>query len=926
MKINGSEHNDLCIGIDLGTTNSVISQINIKANGDLVSKVIEIPRMDSSTSQTRKPTLPSCVYYQQDKNKIQVGDFAKKQHALRPAYVAKSIKSHMGEETAPQLAPDVIDVTPAEVSSRILNHLITQAGKALRSEINDAVITVPASFDPAMCRATLDAARLAGIRTENEDGSERPVLLYEPNAVIYDLINQIHNGEISGSVLDLETPKHVMVFDLGGGTLDVTLHNIKWRDENKNTVKIDEIAFNRYTLLGGDDFDAAIAEEMFKRYISKIEKQDRNLALKLKNNPSEIMPRLLAYAETLKIDVSNSQSGMDFGAWADDDIEDFPAGGSLGTGYDYEDSFSKTEVEQILRKFMGEGLSLEDYRRFESITDTRNIIYPILDVLKKAACKLGNDNVRIDEVILNGGMSKFYMVTDRLNKFFGFEPIVALDPDLSVSRGAAVYHYYLHQNENSLKDDMVLPSKTEAPKAVRRSNPAPLSIPAKPALAIEWGKTIINDTLFLGLAKGSRERIISAGDELPFSSEVMHGFRIEKGQDRICLPIQTEYIPGQYKTIERGEISLKKAYGADMYVSCSVNMSTSKILTIDTWVSDNPEGYNAFEGASVEIKIGEESKTKTKSKMAAPQGSILNAVNEISSLVQNCERAYNSKRKGSSIEKSRLCHFIKTAITDITSCGNKADFAPYIIRELKKNITYQTRERLFTLSRKLCECWSQSEKSEIASICMSELGSDIQGFGGSGPKISSNVQAIMLLGQCGTTEQIDKLVRITNTKYIQAIMYAFSISSTNTEWIYDKFRTDINNCRMRISNNLQFSAYALGKSLRTDSGRTPAFREKESAVLDICRAIRQNGSSAAFFAPCAIAIGWMCDQRLSGNSISPKTLREATATLEKFQDINPCQAALRMIKGIELTYEDTRYLLKLDEKFAGEGSDTSSES
>ncbi len=108
---------NLCIGIDLGTTNSVLATVNIRPNGDIVSKVVDIPRpidvYSSATSETRlstarKSTLPSCVFYRQENNyEPLVGDFAKLQYALRPHLVAKSIKSQMGLACAEGLSPDV---------------------------------------------------------------------------------------------------------------------------------------------------------------------------------------------------------------------------------------------------------------------------------------------------------------------------------------------------------------------------------------------------------------------------------------------------------------------------------------------------------------------------------------------------------------------------------------------------------------------------------------------------------------------------------------------------------------------------------------------------------------------------------------------------------------------------------------------------
>ena len=119
MGIKMEDHNDLCVGIDLGTTNSVFATINEKPNGDVVSKVVEISRgvdMYSAMSgearltTMKKPTLPSCVYYRQEKNyEPLVGDFAKMQYPLRPHLVAKSIKSQMGRSLAEGLSSDIPD-------------------------------------------------------------------------------------------------------------------------------------------------------------------------------------------------------------------------------------------------------------------------------------------------------------------------------------------------------------------------------------------------------------------------------------------------------------------------------------------------------------------------------------------------------------------------------------------------------------------------------------------------------------------------------------------------------------------------------------------------------------------------------------------------------------------------------------------------
>lgn len=394
------DHNDVCVGIDLGTTNSVLATVNEKPNGDVVSKVVEISRgvdMYNAVSgevkltTMKKPTLPSCVYYRQEKNyEPLVGDFAKMQYPLRPHLVAKSIKSQMGRPFAEGLSSDIPDKTPAQISARILKHLLREASKVYRCDITDAVITVPANFDSAMCKATRDAAELAGIKVKNADGTERPLLLSEPNAVIYDLINQIHNGEISSHILDLSEKKRVLVFDLGGGTLDITMHEIKRREDHVNILKVDEIATNRYTLLGGDDFDEEIAKAMYKRYVKQYSSRP-DVVNQLRQEETIIMSQLRVYAEHLKLEL-NERCGADYDSgWDDPDDEiEIPIGGNMGgIGYSYDDTFSKDEIEEILSVFMAKELSYGDYKRIERIGNTRNMIYPILDVLKKAADKLG---------------------------------------------------------------------------------------------------------------------------------------------------------------------------------------------------------------------------------------------------------------------------------------------------------------------------------------------------------------------------------------------------------------------------------------------------------------------------------------------------------------------------------------------------------
>lgn len=380
---------ELCVGIDLGTTNSVLAVVNEKPNGDLVSKVVDLSRAVDSYAvpggskymYQKKPLLPSYVYYRPESEYSSiVGDYAKGMYAKRPHLVVKSIKSQMGNAVAEGMVAEIPDKTPARISSRILMHMLNQASKIYHQDIRDAVITVPANFDAAMCKATLEAAAMAGVIVRRPNGTEKPILLSEPNAVIYDLINQIRNGEVHASILDLSEPRQVMVFDIGGGTLDITLHTIKWRDEAKSLLKVDEIATNRYTLLGGDDFDEVIAKEMFNRYLAKYE--DSPAAVEaIRKEQTSVMAQLRIFAEGLKLELSNRKLEAELGdsawGWDDEEEEGFAVGGHMGsTGFAYDDYFTTEEIEGFLEPFMGRDLVLDDYKRLSAIKAKERMLPP----------------------------------------------------------------------------------------------------------------------------------------------------------------------------------------------------------------------------------------------------------------------------------------------------------------------------------------------------------------------------------------------------------------------------------------------------------------------------------------------------------------------------------------------------------------------
>lgn len=933
MLINNEEHNDLCVGIDLGTTNSVLATVNLKANGDIVSKVVDLPRAvdvyNSAAGKARlntqkKPLLPSCVYYREEHGyEPLVGDFAKNQYALRPHLVAKSIKSQMGSAHAEGLADEIMDKTPAQVSARILQHMLREASKIYRTEIKDAVITVPANFDSVMCQATRDAAALAGIQVTNKDGSERPVLLSEPNAVIYDLINQVQNGEISNHIIDLNSEKNVLVFDLGGGTLDITMHKIKRREDCPDVLKVDEIATNRYTLLGGDDFDQAIANVMFEHYQKQYATYPE-VVRKLQQEKKAIMPQLLNYAEELKLELSERQRA-DSDYAADDDFswydEKFDVGGNMGgIGYSYDDSFTQEDVEKILLPFMGQSLQFADYKKIDSLQDTKNIIYPILDVLQKSAAKLG-DELKVDAVIVNGGMSKFYMVINRLREFFGLEPIVALDPDQAVARGAAVYHYYLHKYAQQMQEDMrmvgadapalqPLPGKAAAPKAAAAA--------AQQRAAIEWGKNILNDSLYLGMRDGAVQELVAGGTDLPYQSDYIKGFQLLPDKAEIAIPIKRRTFGDTYQTIGNGHLKLKHGYKDGAYVAIRVLMGSNKVLSMEMLLSSDVDMHQILEQKTAEIVIGGDNPDApaTKLKFNPPAGTKLNVHNELHGLQTLCDRKYTAKGNA----QKDVINKLSQRTSSIAAAGNKAEFARPLLEMLCYTNNDELRLRLFTIARKHVAYWTEQQRQKLANECLNQLQGVLQGFPGYGLKINVNIQAIYTLGCCGSKEQVAKVQPLAaENRYYTASLYALGKSRVAGSFVQEVFQRDAycesNKC------NLQVTAHALGMALRLEDGGREAGLDVDQAVKDLCFIINNRTvldvNYSSEIVCCLIALAYACDQRFGGNTVSAASMELARQTLANLNRNYSTEVMMRLAKAAGVAYKmlDGESLSEDEEEF-----------
>ncbi len=344
------------IGIDLGTTNS---EVAIVENG----QVRILPGEDGDL------ILPSCVGFS-DTGKLVVGREALRQYAAAPERTVKSIKRWMGTDHKTSLGDK--EYLPHEVSAIILRTLKQRAENALGETINQAVITVPAYFTDAQRQATKTAGEIAGLEVLQ--------IINEPTAaaLAYDLRSE-------------ETEK-VVVYDLGGGTFDVSIVEI--------TGEVTEVlASHGNNRLGGDDFDRLLQLHL----VDLFRKQH---GVDVPDDPAT-QARLLRAAEQLKIELSTHAFAT---------VREAFLGSKGKTALHLETEVARADFEKLVRPLL---------------TET-------LDAIDRALTDAHLEPKQIDRVILVGGSTRIPLVQNMIENHLGQAPTDGIQPDFCVALGAAL--------------------------------------------------------------------------------------------------------------------------------------------------------------------------------------------------------------------------------------------------------------------------------------------------------------------------------------------------------------------------------------------------------------------------------------------------------------------------------------------------------
>ena len=344
------------IGIDLGTTNSCVSVIE-------GGEPVVIPNAEGAR------TTPSVVAFSKDGERM-VGNVAKRQAITNPEKTISSIKRHMGSDYKVNI--DGKAYTPQEISAIILQKLKSDAEAYLGEKVTEAVITVPAYFTDSQRQATKDAGKIAGLDVKR--------IINEPTAA------SLAFG------IDKEDDQKVMVYDLGGGTFDVSI--IEMGDGVQEVLAT---AGNNH--LGGDDFDKKVMDYIVAQF-----KSETGIDL---SNDKMAMQRVKEAAEKAKIDLSGMTTAQ------------------ISLPFITADATGPKHLETTLTR-----------AKFNEMT--ADLVEATMGPVRQAMKDSGLSMNDIDKILLVGGSTRIPAVQEAIQKFSGKEPFKGINPDECVAMGAAL--------------------------------------------------------------------------------------------------------------------------------------------------------------------------------------------------------------------------------------------------------------------------------------------------------------------------------------------------------------------------------------------------------------------------------------------------------------------------------------------------------
>ena len=424
------------LGIDLGTTESTVSVIEIETRRDKPMEKLRTLDIYQYNRQHQLDKnlkgLQSSIYIDRKNSLLYTGEYAKELYSSgnMPLNTIRSIKTRIGGESMIEVplngngfidkftsmfkSSDAKSYNMVELSAVLLKTIKKSVEKQCNGGLEQVTITIPAGFDSDERNATIEAGKMAGFKEVH--------LLDEPTAVLLNLLNSEDSlTEVSDSFFNQK--RNIVVYDIGGGTLDISVASV---EDNYGDFDVNIIGRSKRMEFGGDDIDKYIASY----FLEEFEKINPSIDERTLEEQAKIVSRIVSHAQRHKVEFSKKIEKV------------------------LDNERRRNRVKESVNFEIIDNLKITDL----TITDEllKNILSPIIskngiliNPLEKVlnSCKLKSSN--IDLVILTGGSAKFYLVSEIINEYFSGVQVIDFTEYNAVSKGAAIHS--INQDKEDLK-------------------------------------------------------------------------------------------------------------------------------------------------------------------------------------------------------------------------------------------------------------------------------------------------------------------------------------------------------------------------------------------------------------------------------------------------------------------------------------------
>jgi len=425
------------LGIDLGTTESTVSVIEMETRRDKPMeklRTLDIYQYNKQHELDKNlKGLQSSIYIDRKNQLVYTGDYAKELYSSgnMPLNTIRSIKTRIGGESMIEVplnsnglidkftsmfksSTDAKSYNMTELSATLLKTIKNSVDKQCSGGLEQVTITIPAGFDSDERNATLEAGKMAGFKEVH--------LLDEPTAVLLNLLNSEDSlNEVSDNFFNKQ--RNIVVYDIGGGTLDISVASV---EDNYGDFDVNIIGRSKRMEFGGDDIDKYIASY----FLEEFEKINPSIDERTLEEQAKIVSRIVSHAQKHKVGFSKKIEKV-----LDNDRRRARVKESVN--FEIIDNLKISDLtitDELLKDILS-----------PIISDNGILINPLEKVLK--SCKLKPSDV--DLVVLTGGSGKFYLVSEVINRYFQGTDVIDFTEYNAVSKGASIHSF--NQDKEDLK-------------------------------------------------------------------------------------------------------------------------------------------------------------------------------------------------------------------------------------------------------------------------------------------------------------------------------------------------------------------------------------------------------------------------------------------------------------------------------------------